>query len=113
MRGRIHSFSVAKPSAKITKTAIVVNALPLALKNDEKSMIDLTWFSRLSTYFDTTLIPTPMVVLAEKLGIPMGMGKRLTAHQVRLHIKHLTDIDVNMAAVLGSVVHTSKTLKPF
>jgi|GEM_PF-2135864 shikimate 5-dehydrogenase len=113
MRGRIHSFEISKPSPKIPQTAIVVNALPIRFRDTPEGTFDLSYFTRLSTYFDTSLSANAMVVQAEKLGIPMSMGKRLVAHQVRLHIKYLTDIDASIDAVLDSVVHISRTQIPF
>jgi shikimate 5-dehydrogenase len=111
MRGRTHTFCLQKPSAKIPPSAIVVNTIPFGARASETAAFDLSRFDGNSIYFDTAIAVTPHVAQAEKMRLPVSLGKRLLAFQTCVHVEHLTGMRPALDRVLSLVNEAARGMK--
>lgn len=103
MRARVHSFNLLKPSPKLPKNGLIVNALPASVRGSDTAVLDLARFEDSSSYFDTALTPTELTKLAEERGMLTGFGRRMFAWQTRRQVELMTGATPDIEMLVWAV----------
>jgi len=103
MRARTHGFNMLKPSAKIPRMALIINALPLSARGTPTAPLKLEYFDRGSAYLDLVPAPTPQLEEAKKLKLTAMGGQRILAWQARHHVEFLTGVRADFDTLLWVV----------